>query len=132
MMVFSTHEILQETQARLQKVQAERDALAAQVADYSKRIVHLENLRDSEESRLCLITDIVNATLNTNTKAAPIEAVTAIGDVLDADRSECLAEIRAEAVSEFANWAFDTCPNIDCMFDDKDDYIAKIRQGGAA
>jgi len=44
---------------------------------------------------------------------------------------QCLTEIRAEAVSEFANWAFDTCPNIDCMFDDKDDYIAKIRQGGA-
>jgi len=43
-----------------------------------------------------------------------------------------LAEIRAEAVLQFAHWAFDTCPNIDCMFDDKDDYIAKIRQGGAA
>ncbi len=41
-----------------------------------------------------------------------------------------LTEIRAEAVLQFAHWAFDTCPNIDCMFDDKDDYIAKIRKGG--
>lgn len=43
---------------------------------------------------------------------------------------KALAEIKAEAVKEFAGWAFDTCPNIDCMLDGKDDYIAKIRNAG--
>jgi len=54
-----------------------------------------------------------------------------VNAALSTEPSQALAEIRAEAVLQFANWAFDTCPNIDCMFDDKDDYIAKIRQGGA-
>ena len=38
-------------------------------------------------------------------------------------------KIRADAVRDFTEWAFDTCPNIDCMFNDKDDYIAALIRG---
>ena len=72
------------------KLQAERDALAA-------RVIKLESLRDSGEARLELITDIVNAVLHKNAKETSIGAIVSIGDILDADRSKCLAEIKAEA-----------------------------------
>jgi hypothetical protein len=120
------------------KLEAERDALAAQNADYSKRIVHLESIRDLEEARLSLITDIVNATLNTNTATAPIEAVIAIGDALDADRSKCLAEIRAEAgrAGFIAGCKHTDKPNrgmwsTNDLIEHANQYAESIRKGGA-
>lgn len=39
------------------------------------------------------------------------------------------AEVRADAVDKFVEWAADTQPNIDCMLDDSTDYIASILAG---
>jgi len=110
---------------KAEKLEAERDALAAQIELHKQRASKLSSLVDELIDHLRY-----NKTEQDDVLQEFWDKEEAIASV-PSNPQQCLAEIRAEAVLQFSHWAFDTCPNIDCMFDDKDDYIAKIRQGGA-
>lgn len=86
---------------KIERLTVERDAALAKSAELASRIVKAESLRDKEEARLDLITDIVNSVLSSNTKTVAIEAMTSIGDILDADRSRCLLEVKAEVAEKY-------------------------------
>jgi hypothetical protein len=120
---------MDEFRRNAEKLEAERDALAAQV----------EKLKPL--ARRCLWGAInwndhnfgpLHKYCRESAAEAGVYTIDQANTLLEEAPAQALAEIRAEAVLQFAHWAFDTCPNIDCMFDDKDDYIAKIRKGGAA
>lgn len=103
----------------LEKVTAERDALAAELAD------------------LCAFRDEVVVVMNesqgvwgwhkNHTIATWDELLPNVPDFQSPQHH--LRQVRADAVTEFVEWAADTQPNIDCMLDDSTDYIANILAG---
>jgi len=121
MKVFSTHEILQETQERLQKVQAERDALVTQVEMLQKHI---------ERVALCYHNNTGNEPSLSVFHRALDEAESAVFK----EPSSFLAEIRAEAILGFATYIDSTgeLSGDDCTFIiyEANQYAAKIQQGG--
>lgn len=127
MKVFSTHEILQETRARLQKVQAERDALVLQNYAFKNQLL------------------IAHTALNNADETGYIDGLGFVDFDAIADDIECttqmtakkyLAEIRAEAGrAGYQLGAGQWCFNQDEVQIDiersAEEYADKIRQGGA-
>lgn len=107
-----------------EEVLAERDALAAQAAAYKERSSELYKLCDE------LIDHLRYNKAERDDVLREFWAKQEAIKHVPSDPKQCLANVKVDVVIEFAEWAFDNCPNIDCMFDDKDGYIALPRQGG--
>lgn len=102
MKVFSTHEILQETQARLQKVKSERDALAAKLSI----VIAAWNGYDYEA---------INAEIN----KTPQQCL-----------AEIKAEAGRAGFIACAEWVGDSEYEVSHMLKTADEYAEQIRQGG--
>lgn len=94
------------------------------IIEQDAQIVELEDQNKELAAKLCRIeSEWKKAGSWPDTNAEVIALSDAIHFVTP---KQCLAEIRAEAMLEIAQWAFETQPSIDCFLD----YIAKVRQGG--
>jgi hypothetical protein len=92
------------------------------------RIAELER----ENAELMAQVEVLRiAALNAVQSMSGGEAKADLRDVYDATPAQCLNQIKAEAVQEFANYACNSCaPEFECWLSDKaDKYAASIAKG---